>query len=74
LDLVWNGALYLGNGDGTFQQAPLGISGTPLAIADLNGDGIPDLLMVGAPGTAAESMRETAMAPSSLRRSTRIHR
>jgi hypothetical protein len=50
LDLVWNGAVYLGNGDGTFQQAPLGISGTPLAIADLNGDGIPDLLMGGAPG------------------------
>ncbi len=45
LDLVWNGAVYLGNGDGTFQQAPLGLSGTPLAIADLNGDGIPDLLM-----------------------------
>jgi Bacterial Ig-like domain (group 3)/FG-GAP-like repeat len=45
LDLVWNGAVYLGNGDGTFQQAPLGPAGTPLAIADLNGDGIPDLLM-----------------------------
>ncbi len=45
LDLVWNGAVYLGNGDGTFQQAPLGLSGMPLAVADLNGDGIPDLLM-----------------------------
>jgi Bacterial Ig-like domain (group 3)/FG-GAP-like repeat len=45
LDLVWNGAVYLGNGDGTFQQTPLGLTGTPLALADLNGDGIPDLFM-----------------------------
>jgi hypothetical protein len=53
LDLVWNSAVYLGNGDGTFQQAPLGISGSPLAIADLNGDGIPDLLMESSgPGSA----------------------
>jgi hypothetical protein len=54
LDLVWNGAVYLGNGDGTFQQAPLGISGKPLASADLDGDGIPDLLMgyIG-PGSAS---------------------
>ncbi len=22
LDLIWNGAVYLGNGDGTFQQIP----------------------------------------------------
>jgi hypothetical protein len=47
LDLVWNGAVYLGNGDGTFQQMPLGLSGTPLAVADLNGDGIPDVVMMG---------------------------
>ena len=54
LDLVWNGAVYLGNGDGTFQQAPLGLSGTPLAVADLNGDGIPDLLMGSTgPGSAS---------------------
>ena len=54
LDLVWNGAVYLGNGDGTFQQTPLGLSGTPLAVADLNGDGIPDLLMGSTgPGSAS---------------------
>ena len=55
LDLVWNGAVYLGNGDGTFQQAPLGLSGTPLAVADLNGDGIPDLLM-GSTGPGSTSI------------------
>jgi Bacterial Ig-like domain (group 3)/FG-GAP-like repeat len=52
LDLVWNGAVYLGNGDGTFQQAPLGLTGTALVVADLNGDGIPDLFM-GSIGAAA---------------------
>ena len=54
LDLVWNGAVYLGNGDGTFQQAPLGLAGTPLAVADFNADGIPDLLMGSTgPGSAS---------------------
>jgi len=49
LDLIWNTAnintVFMGNGDGTFQQRPLGLGGTPLAIADLNADGIADLVI-----------------------------
>jgi hypothetical protein len=45
LDLIWNSAVYLGNGDGTFHQIPLALTGTPLVISDLNGDGIPDVVM-----------------------------
>jgi hypothetical protein len=44
-DLIWNGAAYLSNGDGTFRQVPLGFTGTPFAIGDLNGDGIPDIVI-----------------------------
>ena len=45
LDLISNGAVYLGNGDGTFQQIPFPLGGVPLAVADLNGDGIRDVVM-----------------------------
>jgi hypothetical protein len=44
LDFIWNNTVYLGKGDGTFKQMPLGI-GSPIAIADLNGDGIADLVL-----------------------------
>jgi hypothetical protein len=44
-DLIWNSSVYLGNGDGTFRQQPLGLIGTVLAVGDLNGDGIPDIVI-----------------------------
>jgi hypothetical protein len=48
LDFIWGAAVFLGNGDGTFKQIPLTIPANPagviaaVAVADLNGDGIPD--------------------------------
>ncbi len=38
--------VLLGNGDGTF-QSPKALPAFPLAVADFNGDGIPDLLVAG---------------------------
>jgi hypothetical protein len=42
------GAVYLGNGDGTFHAAaalPVSIDGAAVSVGDFNGDGIPDLAM-----------------------------
>ena len=44
LDIIGGTTVSLGNGDGTFVQQPLGISGTILAVSDLNGDGNLDLM------------------------------
>jgi hypothetical protein len=44
-DLIWNNIVFLGQSDGSFRQQPLGLLGTPLAVGDLNGDGIPDILI-----------------------------
>lgn len=44
LDLLWNGKVYLGNGDGSF-QTPIVAPGVILAASDLNGDSIPDAVI-----------------------------
>jgi Big-like domain-containing protein/VCBS repeat protein len=50
--------LYLGNGDGTFQAPsqlnPGSIFPGPVAIADVNGDGIPDVVFSGTNATLAD--------------------
>jgi sugar lactone lactonase YvrE len=48
LDLIvhnlYSSLILLGNGDGTFTQGPVTAFGNVLAVADFNGDGIPDLI------------------------------
>ena len=46
LDFITSDAVFLGNGDGTFKQIPLTIPNNQavVAIADLNGDGILDVV------------------------------
>jgi hypothetical protein len=53
LDLVC-GAVFLGKGDATFNQQPLGLVGTPLAVGDLDGDGIPDIVIPVAGSTTSQ--------------------
>jgi hypothetical protein len=44
--LTADGTINLGNGDGTFKTGTT-VTGTPVAVADFNGDGKPDVLEVG---------------------------
>lgn len=46
LDFVVGNASFVGNGDGTFQAAPLGLASnqTPAALGDVNGDGVADMV------------------------------
>ncbi|HEY6766988.1 MAG TPA: FG-GAP-like repeat-containing protein [Candidatus Sulfotelmatobacter sp.] len=45
LDILWGGNLFLGNGNGTVQNAlATSIAGSVEAVADINGDGIPDVV------------------------------
>jgi hypothetical protein len=45
-DLITNGSVLLGNGDGTFQAARTIGAGGAVAVGDFNGDGIPDLAAI----------------------------
>jgi hypothetical protein len=51
LDFISGGVVSLGNGDGTFKELPLTIPGGSgaIALADLNGDGILDVVSVSGP-------------------------
>ena len=43
-DIIVPGTIFLGVGDGTFQQNTISYSGGFTVLADINGDGVPDLV------------------------------
>ncbi len=47
-DIIISGSLFLGIGDGIFQESAIPYSGGFTLVADINGDGVPDLLTVSA--------------------------